>query len=241
MRLWMRILIFPILATLACSFGARATPTPLPPPPTATRPPVFIDARTPDAEEATSTPRATTAPACTVRTDWQIYIVQSGDTLGSLAQRTGSSVSALATANCLANPDALAVGQQLRVPRTPSAVLPPPVLSDSACPPTGNDNPAPRPVIEPYRLYQNGCYLLQPGTLVTVTFPGAPSDFVEVTFYRDNPSLSRPDVIGVDTFNGDGAAISWQVPTSMQPSLLWAIALGPTNADSNIVGVTITP
>src|SRR5687767_2625543 len=219
MRVWIRLLIFPILATMACSFGARPTATPLPPLPTATHTAVFIDARgTPDANAATNTPAPTTAssPNCTVRTDWQIYYVQAGDTLGSLAQRTGSTISALATANCLANPDTLTVGQALRVPRTPSAVLPPVVFDPNSCPPTGNDNPAQPVSIAPYVRYEAKCYLLRTGATVTVSWPQAPSDFVEVTFYRSNEFMSRPDVIGVDTFNGDGAAISWVV--SGQPA-----------------------
>jgi LysM repeat protein len=57
---------------------------------------------------------------CTVRTDWPVYTVQSGDTLGVIAGRTGSTISALTTANCLANPDSIAVGQQLRVPQLAS-------------------------------------------------------------------------------------------------------------------------
>jgi LysM repeat protein len=239
MRVWIRLLIFPILATMACSFAARPTPTPQPPPPTATRPPVFIDARgTPEEDEATNTPAPTTSTTsnCVVRTDWQIYYVQSGDTLGSLAQRTGSTISALATANCLANPNALTVGQALRVPRTPSAVLPPIAFDPNSCPPTGNDNPAQPVSIAPYVRYEAKCYLLQNGATVTVSWPQAPPNFVEVTFYRSNEFMSRPDVIGVDTYNGDGAAISWVV--NGQPAIVYAIALGPTNADSNIVGIT---
>lgn len=61
------------------------------------------------------------SPACTPRSDWPLYSVSAGDTLGGLAERTGSSVSALMEANCLTNANLLAVGQGLRVPRQPAA------------------------------------------------------------------------------------------------------------------------
>jgi LysM repeat protein len=233
---------------MACTFGG--SPPTRTPAPSATFVPVVIDARgTPD-PTTTAVPAAATATTvtnttanCVVRSDWLTYIVQAGDTLGSLAQRTNSTIAALATANCLANPDALYVGQAVRVPRTPSAVIPPPVLRDDACPPTGNDNPALPVVISPYLLYQHGCYLLSPGTTVTVSWTQAPPNFVEVTFWRIIPNLEHNDVIGVDTFAGDGAVISWVVPTTMNPSTIYAIAsVGPNNSpQSNIVGVTIYP
>lgn len=46
----------------------------------------------------------------------QIYLVQAGDTLASIAQRTGSSVAAIASANRLSNPGQIRIGQQLAIP-----------------------------------------------------------------------------------------------------------------------------
>jgi spore germination protein YaaH len=51
-----------------------------------------------------------------VPTDWFIYIVQPGDTLTTIAARTGSTVQELVTRNCLPNADAIFVGQGLFVP-----------------------------------------------------------------------------------------------------------------------------
>jgi LysM repeat protein len=62
---------------------------------------------------------------CTPRTDWVIYTIQAGDTLGGIAQKVGSTVNDLTRANCLANPDSIVIGQQLRVPQLPSDNLPP--------------------------------------------------------------------------------------------------------------------
>ncbi len=44
------------------------------------------------------------------------YVVRSGDTLGSIAQRLGVSASALASTNGISNPDRIYVGMVLRVP-----------------------------------------------------------------------------------------------------------------------------
>lgn len=46
----------------------------------------------------------------------QVYVVQAGDTLAAIAQRTGSSVTAIATANRLSNPGQLRIGQPLAIP-----------------------------------------------------------------------------------------------------------------------------
>lgn len=61
----------------------------------------------------------TYAGQCFIRTDWPIYVVQSGDTLLKIAQRVGSTVTELAYANCIPNANIVYVGQQLRVPRLP--------------------------------------------------------------------------------------------------------------------------
>lgn len=63
---------------------------------------------------------------CAPRADWQIYFVQRGDTLSSIARRVGSSTAELAQANCLNNVNIIEVGQQLRVPRQPVVPTPPP-------------------------------------------------------------------------------------------------------------------
>jgi LysM repeat protein len=46
----------------------------------------------------------------------QVYVVQAGDTLAAIAQRTGSSVTAIAAANRLSNPGQLRIGQPLAIP-----------------------------------------------------------------------------------------------------------------------------
>ncbi len=77
---------------------------------------------------STSTPISTVVSTCTVRTDWPLYVVVAGDTLGSIALRSGTTANALATANCLSNPNNIQVGQQLRVPVIPIPPTVPPTI-----------------------------------------------------------------------------------------------------------------
>src|SRR5689334_12517162 len=104
---------FLLTASLACTLGAPAA-TPVPTQQTVIPPTIQVIA-TPS---STAQPLTNQPPCETV--NWPIYTVLSGDTLGSIAQRTGTTVSALTTANCMSNPDSLTVGQQLRVPVIPA-------------------------------------------------------------------------------------------------------------------------
>lgn len=59
--------------------------------------------------------------------DQTVYVVRSGDTLGSIAARFGVSVSAIARANNITNPNRIYVGQRLVIPgvSAPPSVPPP--------------------------------------------------------------------------------------------------------------------
>ena len=50
---------------------------------------------------------------------WIVYTVETGDSLGLLAQQTSSSIEELVAGNCLANPDELFVGQVIYLPQLP--------------------------------------------------------------------------------------------------------------------------
>ncbi|NIO69670.1 MAG: LysM peptidoglycan-binding domain-containing protein, partial [Anaerolineae bacterium] len=75
-------------------------------------PPVYI----------TPTPTLSPTP-CKPPVDWQIYVVQRGDTLYSLAQRYNTTVYAIVQANCLTN-YAIYVGQNLYLPPLPATPTP---------------------------------------------------------------------------------------------------------------------
>ncbi|MBO9309509.1 MAG: LysM peptidoglycan-binding domain-containing protein, partial [Chloroflexi bacterium] len=112
------------LAALACNLGVSAVPTPTPF--RLVTPPVIIVTATPTPRPVTSPLPVIvpTQPICTPNTAWQIYFVQQGDTLASIAARSGTTVAVLVQANCLANPDVIFVGQALRVPRQPVIITP---------------------------------------------------------------------------------------------------------------------
>lgn len=134
----MRRLMLPMItlsiAALACALtGGEEKPTPMPlslttltptsalpsPAATATLPATPTQQTTSNSGQG-SVVIPPTVSNCTPRTDWQIYQVKAGDTLGGIAAATGSTVQAISAANCLANPDAIVVGQQLRVPSLPT-------------------------------------------------------------------------------------------------------------------------
>lgn len=70
------------------------------------------------------------AGQCSVRADWAVYTVARGDTLYSIARRFQTTATTLAQANCLANPNRIFVGQQLRV--TPALTPTPTVAPDGS-------------------------------------------------------------------------------------------------------------
>ncbi|HLA44035.1 MAG TPA: LysM peptidoglycan-binding domain-containing protein, partial [Aggregatilineales bacterium] len=128
MRRMLFVLVALVIATLACSLSgdsneptAALIPTSSP----GLSPTINLTASPISQLNATPTQSVFTQPTsaapptvtnCTPRTDWQIYTVQAGDTLGVIADSVGSNVQALTAGNCLANPDSIFVGQQIRVP-----------------------------------------------------------------------------------------------------------------------------
>jgi LysM repeat protein len=70
---------------------------------------VLTNVSTTTAASTTTTSATTTTPGA------EYYVIKSGDTLGSIAQKYGTTSDALATLNPGVDPTALRVGQQLRV------------------------------------------------------------------------------------------------------------------------------
>lgn len=85
-----------------------------------------------------------------------IYTVQPGDTLASIARRHGTSITALAQANNLVNPNLIFPNQQLRIPDGVSPAPPPPVSP----PPS---SPTPAPPTTPPGTGTSTVYVVQPG------------------------------------------------------------------------------
>jgi LysM repeat protein len=159
--------------------------------------------------------------SCSPRTDWPVYVVSSGDTLGGIAQRTGTTVSILSAANCLADANLISVGQKLHIPPNPRGI------------PTSYVPPAPNYVhvggqltVSPVIGNDSGWFILQPGSVVTITWPRAEQlGTVEVNFTLSPPGTgSTPSIIGTDINTADGVSIQWTVPPDGTQGYLEATA-----------------
>jgi LysM repeat protein len=121
-RPFIALLIF-ALAALGISACTLVRESSIPPTPAPTNTPIIIPTRgTPTITPLPGTnltPVPPIATTCPPPVGWVPYIIQTGDSLTSLAEATFSTVAALQTANCLANPDAIFVGQTIFLPTTP--------------------------------------------------------------------------------------------------------------------------
>lgn len=147
------------------------------------------------------TQETSSSTQCTPRTDWTLYTVVAGDTLGTIAERVGSTTAALAQANCLTNLDLVSVGQPLRVPVLPAPPNPQPVSRSLTINPTYDDN--------------GGWLIVAPGSTVTITWAGLPASVSKVDFYIIPPGTGTFDArtsMGIDTNLADGASVTWAIP-----------------------------
>jgi hypothetical protein len=214
-------LIILLVATMACSLSAVQ--------PTAVPTEIVVDIET-EEPPATDTPRPTATPTvtpgstsnntpCTPRADWAImYTVVPGDTLGSIASRTNSSVNALAAGNCLANPNSISVGLRLRVPQVPTAPLPPTVTRTPTVTATVV-SPPPAPMgfvsISSFISGDAGNYYLLQYDNVMLTWDGAPANLYRATFFPVDPGQNYVN-IGEDNNPADGISINWNVPAGLR-------------------------
>lgn len=203
------------IASIACSLNSNRAVSVSPEP----TPITLVVTATPSPTSASTgvTPTATTAssgnagngsgsPACSIRTDWPVYIVIQGDTLGNIALRAGTNATALATANCLVNPNSISVGQQLRVPRVPAANTPVPTNS----PAKGSIQ------FSPYLQPTEGGYELEPNTWTTVSWDDYPRGYygiVEFFLFVQGRDMQR---IGSDEDLNNGAQFVWLVPANLR-------------------------
>lgn len=214
-------ILFLGLAAIACNMDASDQPTNIPPTPEGALPTWEVD--------------SATLAACQPRTDWVVYTIQRRDSLTTIANATGSTIDELAEGNCLQNRNRIIVGETLLVPRLPEdAPLP------IACDTTLYDPEISLNVVQitPSLDFSNACYVLAADVPVIVSWNGVDASTVEVTFYRFNEQLPRPDVIGVDNTPADGFFIQWTPFPEMPPSIIYAIALGG-GSDPDPVGVVI--
>ena len=81
-------------------------------------------------------PATVTEPAQEAQPTYGTYLVRGGDTLSSIAAQFGTTYLELARLNGIINPDALSVGQILRVPGAPPPPEPPPPAPAESTAPT---------------------------------------------------------------------------------------------------------
>lgn len=112
-----RPLIFGQIVPGVLGWQAEETGTGLPAPPTPTPRPTALPTPEPTLPIVERTPVSgspTSGPAPTLTL--QVYQVQSGDNLNTIANRYGVSVQAIIEANNLTNPDRIMPGDQLIIP-----------------------------------------------------------------------------------------------------------------------------
>ncbi|MCI0714300.1 MAG: LysM peptidoglycan-binding domain-containing protein [Chloroflexi bacterium] len=222
------------LATIACSLGGEGNAAPTAAPfslsnfPTATQNVVVVTSTPTVTVAVSSTPFLNNNPGsnCQIQTSWTVYIVQPGDTLGTIAQATGSTVNALTTGNCLSNPDLLSVGQRLRVPRLPlpPTITPPPTQSGVLV--AGKVN------FSEIVAVVGDNVTLPAGKTITLSYSRAAEAITSVAFVLRSPNGVVGGVIGGDNNLNDGASVSWSVPTLLDGQQVFANGF---NAVGNLV------
>ena len=90
-------------------------------------------------EQAPATPAPEPQSAVTT------YVVKAGDTLGAIASRFGATAQALALFNQLADPNALRVGQELKIPGPDFTVPAEPAITPTQAAPPDQTEPEPAP------------------------------------------------------------------------------------------------
>jgi LysM repeat protein len=164
--------------TATATLTATSTPTPAP---SSTRTPTLT--RTP----TTAPANTATAVVCVAPFGWLTYTVQPGNTLASIAEASGTTVTELRTANCLTASASARIGDSLYVPRLPLFVTPMPTAQPGAA------------------LVAQGC--TNPGTVITSPVSGqnvTGNILVRGTAYADDFAYYRiefrPDTSDVYNF-----------------------------------------
>lgn len=111
-----------LAVTAACNL-TRATLVPTSQPTQATVAPTLpfgtINPSITPFDLSSPTPDGRGGGTCTPPLGWIAYVVQAGDSLGALAEATGTTTDALAAANCITNANNLIVGQTIYLPSDP--------------------------------------------------------------------------------------------------------------------------
>jgi len=194
---------------------------------------------------------------CTAPTGWVPYVVQSGDTLSTIAQATGATTANLVSGNCLANPDQLQAGQSIYVPSlpasgaagaavttvaitaTPVAVVATGVPASSVAGATATSVSA--PVCLPQTPVPGAVpatvmtLVVQPGTLLNGTYQVNTSAITLVAQNAQNAakvrfclsSSSAIAEIGEVAVVNNQAILQWQIPAGLSRMIIETKAIAP--------------
>ncbi|MBI1278615.1 MAG: LysM peptidoglycan-binding domain-containing protein [Anaerolineaceae bacterium] len=231
------LLMLMLVANAGCNLTVNVVDNP-PPSPTSTQPGAVVERPTNKPPTLTPLPTvptaipATAAPTCTPRTDWPLYKVVAGDTLGRIAVRAGSSTTELIQANCLTNANLIAVGQSLRVPRqpTPPTTVPPTLTPTLAVQNIGTIS------VSPTVTGDAGNFQLNGGTTITIKWESGPADAVRVDFFR-RAFDGTITLIGSDGNASDGLSATWIA----QPNFQGTLTASAIRADGSHVEPYFTP
>lgn len=203
-------------AALACNLGAAPPPTPTPF--QFVTPPQVVITATPLFR--TNTPFVIPTVACVPRTDWPIYFVQSGDSLSSIAARSGTTTAVLVQANCLVNADQIFVGQALRVPRQPVIITPTRFVTQATSLAIQSI------ILDPSSQVGSGQFQVPPGlvTLRAVNVVGA----VRVVYLVQQVGQPSPVTIAEALTPGTNWLVQWTVPSNITAQV-WAVAVNQFN------------
>jgi LysM repeat protein len=171
---------------------------------------------------APSTPDSDRCPAA--HSEWPLYPVAAGDTMQSIASRTGSSVEQLVEENCLENPEAIHIGLTLRVPIVPIAQSP-----TLTAVPTISSTLFLTPTIE---YDTHGGYLLEAGQTVEVRWMAAPdlpaNNQLEIAYH---PAEMPAESIAILQNVSGIVAVQWEVPSFSNGTIVASLHIDQEGQD----------
>ncbi len=215
----------PVVPTVLPTFGIPASQTPYVFP---TFAPAGTLAGFPSLPTLSGGDTGNTGGTCALPSGWVRYAVQYGDSVSIIANLTGTTTDVLVSANCLATPDVIEVGQVLFVPRAPAYV------------PTSTRIPGVTPFVVsvyPGTAYSGGVVV----TGVVTLYATGVRVGVRVVFYYSVPGTGSQNYLGESVITNGGAQIaldSTRVPVNGG----WYVTAASFNASGQIVqyGTQIT-
>ena len=171
----------------------------------------------------TATPEAATPTATATEPPTITYVVQQGDTLSEIAAAYGVPLAALIEANDLADPDKLAIGQQLIIPAATSAAPEATLSSEPAGTATaGALSPTPRVSPTPLPTTSIATATPQPSPTIQPQWPRVSESSVTINICQYEQALFplRPEDVGYPYDGLDQAKVGPPIPRQYRALVL---------------------